>query len=69
MVGAGDDGSGADEQQRTQARGRQVDQIVEPCRRPSEGKETVVLVADHAVSGINSLVERAAGKAADHHPQ
>ena len=53
---------GEDEPQRGEARGGQVDEIVEPRRRPAEGGVALVLVADHAVGGVDRLVERPAGR-------
>ena len=48
---------------------RQIDQIVELGRRPAKIFVTLGVVADHAVGGIDGLVERAAGKAGNRHPQ
>ena len=42
-----------------QPRRRQVDEIVEPRRRPAEGVVARRAMADHAVGGVDRLVERA----------
>ena len=60
---------GDDEPQRGKPRRRQIDEIVEPRRRPAERGVAVVLMADHAVGGVDRLVERAAGKPAERGPE
>ena len=47
----------------------QIDEIVEPRRRPAECGVTLVLMADHAVGGVDRLVDRAADEAARRGPQ
>ena len=47
-----------DDQQRREARGRQVDEIVEPRRRPAEGLVARRAVADHRIGRVDRLVER-----------
>ena len=45
--------------------GDQVEQIVQPGRRPAKIEVFVVLVAHHGVHGVGGLVEHAQGRAAD----
>lgn len=52
-----------------QARGGQVDEIVETRRRPAEGFVTRRFVADHAVGGIGRLVADATRKTEYPHPE
>ena len=60
---------GRDDQQRGQARGRQIDQVVEPRRRIAEVAVTRRAMADHAVGGVDRLVGDAAGKPANRQPE
>ena len=60
---------GRDEKKRRKARGRQVDQIVEPRRRPAEGRVARCAVADHTVGGVDRLVECGAREPANDHPK
>ena len=57
------------EQQRRQPRCRQVDQIVEPRRGPAEGLIARRAMADHAVGGVDCLVECRSRETGDGHPQ
>ena len=50
-------GRRGDREERGKPRGRQVDEIVEPRRRPAEVGVAGRAVADHAVGGIDGLVE------------
>ncbi len=63
QAGSGDEPSGR------QARGRQVDQVVEPGRRPAERRVARCAVADHAVGRVDRLVERDARQAAQAAPE
>ena len=59
----------SNDQQRGQPRRRQVDQIVESCGGKPEVAVTRRAMADHAVGGVDRLVGRAAGQAADRQPE
>ncbi len=50
-------------------RRRQIDEIVEPRRRPAERLVTRRAVADHAVGGVDCFVECGAGEPGNGHPQ
>jgi len=63
------DGRGQNDQQRRQPRRRQVDQIVESCGGKPEVAVTRRAMADHAVGGVDRLVGRATGQAADRQPE
>src|SRR5208337_5436307 len=58
-----------EEPQRGEAGGRQIDDVVEPRRRPAEGGVALVLVADHTVGGVDRLIERPAGQPAERGPE
>ena len=60
---------GQNDQQRRQPRRRQVDQIVESCGGKPEVAVTRRAMADHAVGGVDRLVGRATGQAADRQPE
>ncbi len=63
------DASGGGDQQRGQPRRRQVDQIVKPRGGPAESRVARRAVADHAVGGVDRLVDRGAGQTRDGHPE
>ena len=50
-------------------RRRQIDEIVEPRGGPAERLVARRAVADHAVGGVDRLVERGAGEPGDGHPE
>ena len=56
--------SSADEPRR-----RQVDEIVEPRGGPAEGLVARRAMADHAVGGVDRLVDGGAGQARERHPE
>ena len=60
---------GGDEEKRAKARGRQIDQIVKPCRGPAERGVALCAMADHTVGGIDRLVECGAREPANDHPE
>jgi len=68
-IGAGMQGGGGDDEKGGEARGRQVDQIVEPCGGPAEIFVAPGAVADHAVSGVGSFVGGDAGQAEQGAPE
>ena len=57
------------EPQRGKTRRRQIDEIVEPRGGPAEGAVPLVLVADHAVGGVDRLVAGAADEPAERRPE
>ena len=52
-----------------EARAGQVDQVVEPRRRPAEMQVALGLVADHRIRGVDGLVDGDAGKAEKRIPE
>ena len=50
-------------------RGRQIDEIVEACRRPAESEMARRFVADHAVGRVDRLVGDGAGQPGHRHPE
>ena len=63
------DGSSRDNKNRGKSGCRQIDEIVEPRRRVPECLIARRAVADHAVSGIDGLVDRAAGQSKSGEPK
>src|SRR3984885_5043226 len=57
------------EPQRGETRRRQIDEVVGPRRGPTERFVSFVPMADHAVGGINRLIQRATGKTAERDPK
>src|ERR1700722_8770494 len=55
---------GQNEPERRKTRRRQIDEIVESRRRPAEGKVALILMSDHAVGGVDRLVEPVVNKTA-----
>ena len=62
-------GRGGHDQQGGEPRGRQVHEVVEPGRGPAERLVARGAMADHAVGGVDRLVERAARQPADADPE
>ena len=60
---------GRDDQQSREPRGWQVDEIVEPRSRPAESLVARRAMADHAVGGVDRLVDGGAGKPCEQHPE
>ncbi len=58
-----------DQKKRGEAGGGQVDEIVEPRRRPAEILVALIAVPDHAIRRVDGLIDRGARKPRDHHPQ
>src|SRR5262249_25055977 len=67
--GAGRNGRCQDNQKCGQSRCREVDDIIEPCRGKAKGLVTRRAVADHAVGGIDSLVDGGTRKPGDGEPE
>lgn len=67
--GTFDEEGGEDEEEGAQARGWQVDEVVEAGGGPAESFMARRTVADHAVGGIGGLVGDAAGKAENAGPE
>src|ERR1700722_5014123 len=57
------------EPQSGEAGGRQIDEIVEPRRRPAKGNVILAAMADHAIGSVDGLVEGSAAEPADQDPE
>ena len=68
-VGAGVQGGGGDDEEGGEARGGQVNQIVEPSGGPAEILVAFGAVADHAVSGVRGFIGGDAGQAEQGAPE
>ena len=66
---AGQQGGGSGDPERGEARGREVHEVVEPGGGPAERAVALGLVPDHAVGGIDGLVERRARQAGYDEPE
>ena len=62
-------GPGRNEPQRREPGSRKIDEVIETCGGPPESKMAAAPMADHAVGGIDRLIERSTGEPGNEQPK